>query len=58
MVKAIIIIVLVVGALIGGLLTLRSSGRMGLPSEEVLQRASKRAREQAAAEKDEEGGTP
>jgi hypothetical protein len=58
MVKAIIIIVLVVGALIGGLLTLRSSGRLGLPSGAVLDRASKRARELAAAEKDEEGGAP
>jgi hypothetical protein len=52
MFKAIIIIVLVVCALIGGLLTLRSSGRVGMPSEEVLQRAAKRAREQAAAEED------
>jgi hypothetical protein len=58
MLKAIIIIVLVVGALLGGLLTLRSSGRLGLPSDEVLKRASKRARDQAAAQKDEEGGTP
>jgi DUF2897 family protein len=56
--KAIIIIVLVVGALLGGLLALRSSGRLGLPSEEVLKRASKRAREQAAAEKDEDGSAP
>jgi hypothetical protein len=58
MLKAIIVIVLVAGALIGGLLTLRSSGRAGMPSDEVLKRASKRAREQAAAEKDEEGGAP
>ena len=58
MVKAVIIIVLVVGALIGGLLTLRSSGRSGLPSDAVLERASKRAREMAAAEKDEEGPAP
>jgi len=50
MVNAIIIIVLVVGVLVGGLLTLRNSGRAGMPSEEVLQRAAKRAREQAAAE--------
>jgi hypothetical protein len=56
--KAIIIIVLVIGALIGGLLTLRRSGRLGLPSDEVLKRASKRARELGAAEKDEEGGAP
>jgi Protein of unknown function (DUF2897) len=50
MFKAIIIIVLVVGALVGGLLTLRNSGRVGLPDDSVLQRAAKRAREQAAAE--------
>ena len=50
MLKAIIIIVLVVGALVGGLLTLRSSGRLGLPNDEVLRRAAKRARDQAAAE--------
>ena len=50
MLKAIIIIVLVVGVLVGGLLTLRNSGRAGLPDDSVLQRAAKRAREQAAAE--------
>jgi hypothetical protein len=57
-VKAIIIVVLVVGALIGGLLTLRSSGRSGLPGDAVLQRATKRARELDAAEKDEDGPAP
>ena len=50
MVKTLIIIMLVVAVLIGGLMTLRSSGRTGLPSQEVLERAAKRAREQAAAE--------
>jgi len=50
--KTIVIIVLVAGVLIGGLLTLRNSGRTGMPDDEVLQRAAKRAREQAAAEKD------
>jgi hypothetical protein len=57
-VKAIIIIALVVGALIGGLLTLRSSGRLGMPSDAVLERASKRARDLAAAEKDEDEPAP
>ena len=51
MFKAIIIILLVVGALIGGLLTLRNSGRTGMPDADLLERATKRAREQAAAEK-------
>jgi hypothetical protein len=50
--KAILIIVLVVAVLIGGLLTLRSSGRSGLPNDAVLKRAAQRAREQAEAEKD------
>jgi hypothetical protein len=60
--KAIVIIVLVVGALIGGLFTLRNSGRAGMPNDAVLQRAAKRARQQAAAEeaadKDKNGQTP
>jgi hypothetical protein len=55
MLKAIIIIVVVIGVIVGGLLTLRNSGRAGLPSADVLERASKRAREQAAAEKKEDG---
>ena len=58
MLKAIIIIVLVVGALLGGLLTLRRTGRAGMPNDAVLERATKRAREQAAAEDEEEGRPP
>jgi hypothetical protein len=62
MLKAIIIIVLVVGVLVGGLLTLRRTGRTGMPDDAVLQRAAKRAREQAAAEetgkKSENGRAP
>ncbi|MHB8476063.1 MAG: DUF2897 family protein [Steroidobacteraceae bacterium] len=57
MLKAIIIIVIAVGAILGGLLTLRRSGRAGLPDEAVLRRAAQRAREQAAAE-DKDGGQP
>ncbi len=53
MLKAIVIIVIVLGALIGDLLTLRRSGQVGMPDAEVLKRASKRARDLAAAEKDE-----
>jgi Protein of unknown function (DUF2897) len=56
--KAIIIIVLVIGALIGGLLTLRNSGRAGMPDDAVLKRAAKRARGQAAAEDEEDGRPP
>jgi hypothetical protein len=56
--KAIIIIVLVLGAVIGGLMTLRSSGRAGMPDDAVLKRAAKRARELAAAEDKEDGQAP
>ena len=51
--KAIIIIAIAVGIIVGGLLTLRRSGRAGMPDADVLKRASKRAQDQAAAEKDE-----
>jgi hypothetical protein len=51
--KAIIIIGLVIAVLVGGLLTLRRSGRAGMPDDEVLKRAAKRAREQAAADDEE-----
>jgi len=46
--KAIIIIIVVIAFLVGGLLTLRSSRRTGMPSDDVLKRAADRAREQAA----------
>jgi hypothetical protein len=48
MFKAIVIFVIVIAVLFGGMLALRSSRRTGMPSEDVLERASKRAREQAA----------
>jgi hypothetical protein len=48
MLRALIIIVVVIAVLLGGLLTLRSSRRTGMPSEDVLKRAADRAREQAA----------
>jgi hypothetical protein len=50
MLKTIIIFVAVIAVLGGGLLTLRSSRRTGMPSDEVLKRAADRAREQAAKE--------
>jgi Protein of unknown function (DUF2897) len=48
MLKAILIIGVVIVALIGGLLNLRSSARTGMPDEDVLKRAAGRAREQEA----------
>ena len=56
--KALLIIILVVAAIVGGLLTLRNSGRTGMPSDEVLKRASKRARELDTAEDNEDGRPP
>ena len=53
MFKAIIVFIVVIAVLFGGMLALRSSRRTGMPSEDVLKRASRRAREQAA--KDEAG---
>jgi hypothetical protein len=58
LIKAILIIFLVVAALVGGLLTLRNSGRAGMPGQDVLGRAAKRARENAAEEDREDGPAP
>jgi Protein of unknown function (DUF2897) len=52
MIKTLLIVALVVAVLVGGLLTLRSSGRAGMPSDDVLKRATDRAREQAAKDED------
>jgi hypothetical protein len=46
--KTIIIFVVVAAVLIGGLLALRSSRNIGMPSEDVLKRSAERARQQAA----------
>jgi hypothetical protein len=47
-VKGLIIIVLVVAALIGGILTLRSTRSTGMPDKAVLDRARERAKEEDA----------
>ena len=48
MLKGILIFAVVFALIVAGLLTLRRSGRTGMPDEEVLKRAAKRAREQSA----------
>jgi hypothetical protein len=53
-VKAAIIIILVVCALIGGLLTLRSTRTTGMPDKDVMDRAKQREREQAAKDEKED----
>jgi Protein of unknown function (DUF2897) len=52
MLKSIIIIGLVIAVIVAGLLTLRRSGQTGMPDDEVLKRAARRAREQAAKDKE------
>ena len=47
----IIIIIVVVGLLVGGIMTLRSSARTGMPSKDVLERATRHARELEAKDK-------
>ena len=48
---AAIVIVVVLVVIVGGVLSLRSSARTGMPSQDVLDRASRRARELDAKEK-------
>jgi len=50
--KALLIAGAVIALILGLLLTLRTSRNAGMPSEEVLKRAAKRAREQARSEED------
>jgi hypothetical protein len=52
--KAGLIILLVVVGLVGLLFTLRASRNLGMPKADVLDRARTRAREQAAAEREDE----
>ena len=51
MAKALLGIIIVFGLLAGLILTLRSSARTGTPPKEVLDRASRRARELDAKER-------
>ncbi len=51
--KAVVIIVLVVASLIGGIMTLRSTRRSGMPNEDVLERARAREKDQAAKDESE-----
>ncbi len=54
MLKVVLIIGLVVAVLVGGLLTLLTSRNSGNPSGELLERAKRRARELAEAERAED----
>ena len=50
--KALVAIIVVLAVLIGGLFTLRSTRSAGMPSQDVLDRAKERERQQAAKDKD------
>jgi Protein of unknown function (DUF2897) len=54
MTKAIIVIVVVLAFLVGLIMSFRRSAKTGMPSDEVLKRASQRARELEAQEKAEQ----
>ena len=55
MTTAIIVIVLVVAFLVGTLLAVRRNAKTGMPPPDVLERATRRARELEAEEKADEG---
>jgi hypothetical protein len=48
MLKAVVVLIIVLAVVFGGMLALRSSRRTGMPSEDVLKRATDRAKEQAS----------
>jgi hypothetical protein len=50
--RALLIAAAVIALILGLLLTLRSSRNAGMPGEDVLKRAAKRAREQAKSDED------
>jgi len=54
MTTAIIVGIIVVAFVVSGILKLRSTARTGMPSQDVLDRATQRARELEAAEKRED----
>jgi len=46
MATALIVILIVVAIVVGTILTLRTTTRQGMPSKDVLERATRRSREQ------------
>lgn len=55
--RALIAILLAVGALVGGILTLRASARTGMPGPDVIERAGRRERELRERESRERGSS-
>jgi flagellar basal body-associated protein FliL len=54
MVTALIVILIVVAIVVGTILTLRTTAKQGMPSKDVLDRASQRSREQEARDEAEQ----
>jgi hypothetical protein len=52
MTTAIVVIIIVIAILVGAIMSLRRSAKTGMPSQDVLNRATQRARELEAQEKD------
>lgn len=50
----VIIIVVVIALIVGTVVSLRSSAKTGMPSKDVLERATRHARELEAREKEDE----
>lgn len=56
MVTVVVLIVVLVALIVGTMMTLRSSARTGMPAQDVLERAKRRARELESSEKDDAAG--
>jgi hypothetical protein len=54
MVTVVVLIVVLVALIVGTMMTLRSSARTGMPSQDVLERAKRRERELESSEKEDD----
>lgn len=54
MLTAIVVILIVLAIVVGTILTLRTTARQGMPSKDVLERASQRSREQDARDEEQQ----
>jgi hypothetical protein len=53
---AVIVIIVVLVLILGGVLSLRNSAKTGMPSQDVLDRATRRARQLDSQDKEDGGG--
>lgn len=54
MTTALIVILIVIATVVGTIMTLRTTTRQGMPSKDVMERASQRTREQDARDEAEQ----